>query len=141
MNILKYTWIYLNIKEPLMLWLLAHWSAREVWQPHFDIKLQIMFSQATGSVSVETCLWLLLVGFHIWWVVTQIDHGSWDSVTIANKEGCLWEHHYFTFTVKTPSPNFSAYYSADNCSRPMTILNIKAIFAVMNTTWPLCQLS
>ena len=33
----------------------------------------------------------LLVGFHIWQLVI---HGSWNSVTLGNKECCPWQHNF-----------------------------------------------
>ena len=35
----------------------------------------------------------LLVGFHIWQLVI---HGSWDSVTLGNKECCPWQHNFYS---------------------------------------------
>ena len=35
----------------------------------------------------------LLVGFHIWQLVI---HGSWDPVTLGNKECCPWQHNFYS---------------------------------------------
>ena len=47
----------------------------------------------TASVLGGNAFFYLLVGFHIWQLVI---HGSWDPVTLGNKECCPWQHNFYS---------------------------------------------
>ena len=52
-----------------------------------------VFSWQLPPFWVAMLSFYLLVGFHIWQLVI---HGSWDSVTLGNKECCPWQHNFYS---------------------------------------------
>ena len=68
----------------------------------------------TASVFGGNAFFYLLVSFHIWQLVI---HGSWNSVTLGNKECCPWQHNFYSqfpvtkfFSVPHSIGNFSTEY-------------------------------